>query len=64
MAKQSASVALGEALVSVGELRFTRMGPRQFSTSIHDRSGRADPRFFKGLSRLVRANVWLRADLH
>ncbi len=32
MADFVAHVALGESLTSVGQLRFTHVGPRQFST--------------------------------
>lgn len=46
MAEQSARVALGEGLVSVGQLRFTRTGPRQFSTFTYDPEWREDPRAF------------------
>lgn len=46
MAEQGARVALGVGLVSVGQLRFTRTGPRKFSTFTYDPAWREDPRAF------------------
>jgi serine/threonine-protein kinase HipA len=46
MSEQSAQVALGEGLTAIGLLKFTRTGPRQFSTFSYDQSWRNDPRGF------------------
>jgi len=46
MADFDAQVALGERLVSVGRLRFTHNGPRQFSTFTYDAEWAVDPRAF------------------
>ncbi|WP_158928762.1 type II toxin-antitoxin system HipA family toxin [Acidisphaera sp. S103] len=41
-----AQVALGESLTPVGQLRFTRTGPRQFSTFAYDLAWIKNPRAF------------------
>jgi serine/threonine-protein kinase HipA len=41
-----AQVALGEGLTSVGQLRFTQTGPRQFSIFYYDPTWVKDPRAF------------------
>lgn len=41
-----AKVALGEALVPVGQLRFTRTGPRQFSSFTYEQAWVDNPRRF------------------
>lgn len=46
MSEQTARVALGNGLATVGSLKFTRAGPRQFSTFSYDASWRDDPRAF------------------
>lgn len=46
MANFHAQVALGETLVPVGQLRFTQVGPRQFSTFAYDAAWIDDPRAF------------------
>ncbi|HVK79302.1 MAG TPA: type II toxin-antitoxin system HipA family toxin [Verrucomicrobiae bacterium] len=46
MSEQIARVALGERLTPIGTLRFTRTGPRQFSTFDYDQTWRDDPRAF------------------
>jgi serine/threonine-protein kinase HipA len=46
MSEQTAHVALGDRLTPVGLLRFTRTGPRQFSTFSYDPTWRDDPRAF------------------
>ncbi|GIK76301.1 MAG: hypothetical protein BroJett021_52890 [Chloroflexota bacterium] len=46
MAEQTARVALGESLTPIGQLRFTRAGPRQFSTFSYDPAWQEDPRGF------------------
>lgn len=46
MSEQTARVALGNSLTPVGLLRFTRTGPRQFSTFSYDPTWRDDPRAF------------------
>lgn len=46
MADFHAQVALGETRIPVGQLRFTRSGPRQFSTFTYDPAWREDPRAF------------------
>ena len=46
MTDSFAQVALGEKLTPVGQLRFTRSGPRQFSTFVYDAAWIADPRAF------------------
>lgn len=42
----NAHVALGESLTPVGQLRFTRAGPRQFSTFAYDPAWIENPRAF------------------
>lgn len=46
MADFLANVALGEALSPVGQLRFTKAGPRQFSTFTYGDAWIEDPRAF------------------
>lgn len=46
MADFSAQVALGETLTRVGQLRFTQIGPRQFSTFIYDQEWGDNPQAF------------------
>lgn len=46
MAAFSTKVALGEGLVPVGQLRFTRSGPRQFSTFSYDPEWAENPQAF------------------
>lgn len=46
MSTQTAHVALGEGLIPVGQLRFTRTGPRQFSTFSYEASWREHARGF------------------
>ena len=46
MADFLAHVALGETLASIGQLRFTQTGPRQFSTFAYDAAWPEDPRAF------------------
>lgn len=46
MADFVAQVALGESLTSVGQLRFTHAGPRQFSTFSYDAVWIENPRAF------------------
>lgn len=46
MAEFTAHVALGESLTPVGQLRFTRAGPRQFSTFTYDPVWIDNPRGF------------------
>lgn len=46
MSDFSAQVALGETLTPVGTLRFTRSGPRQFSTFTYDPDWAQSPRAF------------------
>ena len=46
MADYRAKVALGEALVPVGQLRFTRDGSRQYSSFAYDVDWIEDPRRF------------------
>ena len=46
MADFSAQVALGESLTSVGQLRFTQTGPRQFSTFTYDQEWSDNPQAF------------------
>lgn len=46
MAEFAAGVALGEGLTPVGQLRFTRNGPRQFSTFSYDPAWIENPRAF------------------
>src|SRR5258706_7655547 len=46
MANFVAGVALGEALMPVGQLRFTQAGPRQFSTFTYDPAWTENPRGF------------------
>lgn len=46
MADYRAKVTLGEALVPVGQLRFTRAGPRQFSSFAYDQAWVDNPRHF------------------
>lgn len=42
----AAHVALGESLTPVGQLRFTQVGPRQFSTFSYDAAWTENPRAF------------------
>ena len=46
MTDHVAGVALGEALTTVGQLRFTQTGPRQFSTFTYDPAWTQNPRGF------------------
>jgi serine/threonine-protein kinase HipA len=46
MPDYTAHVALGESLTPVGQLRFTRAGPRQFSTFSYDPAWIENPRGF------------------
>ncbi|MBB4095530.1 type II toxin-antitoxin system HipA family toxin [Ochrobactrum pecoris] len=46
MADFTAHVVLGESLMPVGQLRFTRNGPRQFSTFAYDPAWIENPRAF------------------
>ncbi|MGY4158099.1 serine/threonine-protein kinase HipA [Bradyrhizobium sp. USDA 4461] len=46
MSEYYARVALGEALTRVGELRFTKTGPRQFSVFAYDATWSQDARAF------------------
>ncbi len=46
MTDYRAKVALGEALIPVGQLRFTRTGPRQFSSFAYDEAWVDNPRRF------------------
>jgi len=46
MAEFNAHVALGETLVTVGKLRFTQAGPRQFSTFSYEQAWIDNPRRF------------------
>jgi serine/threonine-protein kinase HipA len=46
MADFVASVALGESLTPLGQLRFTHVGPRQFSTFTYDAAWIGNPRSF------------------
>ncbi|NML06791.1 type II toxin-antitoxin system HipA family toxin [Sphingomonas sp. G-3-2-10] len=46
MADYRAKVALGEAQVPIGQLRFTRDGPRQYSSFAYDAGWIEDPRRF------------------
>ena len=46
MADFRAQVALGKSLVPVGQLRFTRDGPRQFSAFNYDAAWLDNPRAF------------------
>jgi len=42
----NAHVVLGESLTPVGQLRFTQVGPRQFSTFAYDPAWIENPRAF------------------
>jgi serine/threonine-protein kinase HipA len=42
----NARVVLGESLTPVGQLRFTQVGPRQFSTFAYDPARIENPRAF------------------
>lgn len=46
MSDRAAHVALGESLTSVGQLRFTQAGPRQFSTFVYDPAWVENPHAF------------------
>lgn len=46
MSDRSARVALGQSLTPVGHLRFTKTGPRQFSSFSYDAAWRENPRGF------------------